>query len=121
KIPATPYSIPFFHNNIPVLNLPSYFNLTLKEGLNNGGNNVKRNDIIVFNYPMGDTSIIGRYPNSVGAGGNLRGHNYYEFIRNEAFRIAQTQFISEEEFFKRKVFFEAKARENIIVNNKLYD
>lgn len=121
RVPFTPLSYPLVHNTIPftyknsyseVIKLP-YYRLP-------GFGKVKRNDIVVFNHPVGDTAIYGRYPGSVGAGGELQGHNYYQFIRSEAFSIGREQVKSEAEFFKNKYYFESIARDNILNKKKLY-
>lgn len=58
KVPQTPLSIPFFHHSIPGTNIPSYLEwLELPYKRLPGLGNVERNDIVVFNYPEGDTVL----------------------------------------------------------------
>jgi len=73
KIPQTPLSFPFAHHTLPLsetkksylewIKLP-YFRLP-------GFGSVKNNDIVVFNYPDGDTVALG-----------FQDASYYELVRN---------------------------------------
>ncbi|PID92066.1 MAG: signal peptidase I [Bacteroidetes bacterium] len=70
RLPSTPLSLPFFHNKTPS-GRKSYserFKLPYKRL--KGYSRVKRGDIIVFNFPEGDSMVI-QYP----------GQNYYSLIR----------------------------------------
>lgn len=86
KVPITPLSYPLVHNNVPWVNIPSY--LTIEKGSYfrlPGFGKIKPFDIVVFNYPSGDTAVYDpRIPNG------LMGHDYHGIINNEAiwqFRI----------------------------------
>jgi len=86
KVPITPLSYPLVHNNVPWVNVPSY--LTIEKGSYYrlpGFGKIKPYDIVVFNYPSGDTAVYDpRIPNG------LMGHDYHGIINNEAiwqFRI----------------------------------
>lgn len=75
RIPTTPLSFPFVHNTMPLSETtPSYSTLIqLPYKRINGFTEVKRNDVVVFNFPAGDTII------------NLPGYGsakpYYDFVR----------------------------------------
>lgn len=121
RVPFTPLSFPLAHNTIPYTYMNSYSTaIKLPYYRLPGFGNVLRNDIVVFNHPVGDTAVYGRYPQAIGAGGELQGHNYFEFVRGEAFRLAQREVRSENEFFSKKGYYEAQARQNILVNHTLY-
>jgi signal peptidase I len=81
KVPVTPLSYPLVHNTIPWINIKSY--TTLEKGSYTrlpGFGKVNRNDVVVFNYPSGDTAIFDpRMPDG------LMGHDYHGIINNEAF------------------------------------
>jgi signal peptidase I len=86
KVPITPLSYPLVHNNVPWVNIPSY--LSIEKGSYfrlPGFGKIKPYDIVVFNYPSGDTAVYDpRIPNG------LMGHDYHGIINNEAiwqFRI----------------------------------
>jgi len=83
KVPNTPLSFPLFHNNIPWLDVPSYSTLeTLKYKRLPGWTDVNRYDVVVFNYPSGDTAIYDpRMPQG------LMGHDYHGIVLNEAQRL----------------------------------
>lgn len=66
RVPQTPVAIPFIHNKLPgtqavksyseVIKLPYMRSKALKP--------VKRNDVVVFNYPDGDTVVVERQAES---------------------------------------------------------
>ncbi len=57
RIPNTPLSIPFVHNYTPFLNTKSYSTLIKIPYTRWFAAPVKRNDCVVFNFPVGDTVI----------------------------------------------------------------
>jgi len=85
KVPVTPLSYPLVHNNIPWVNIPSY--LTFEKGSYfrlPGFGKIKPYDIVVFNYPSGDTAVYDpRIPNG------LMGHDYHGILNQEAIRQFQ--------------------------------
>ncbi len=81
KVPVTPLSYPLVHNTIPWVNIKSY--TTLEKGSYTrlpGFGKVNRNDVVVFNYPSGDTAVYDpRMPDG------LMGHDYHGIVNEEAF------------------------------------
>jgi len=60
RLPMIPLAIPFIHNKIPVINLPSYLDfIRLPYYRLPGISEIKRNDIVVFNYPAHDIHDLG--------------------------------------------------------------
>lgn len=57
RIPNTPLAIPFVHHTIPGLKVKSYSELVHLPYTRWFGKPVKRNDVVVFNFPAGDTLI----------------------------------------------------------------
>lgn len=58
RIPKTPLSFPFVHNLMPYSQTPSYLKwIQLPYGRIGGYEKVERNDVVVFNFPLGDTVI----------------------------------------------------------------
>lgn len=57
RIPNTPLSFPFVHNYMPVTNGKSYSELIKLPYIRWFGSAPKRNDVVVFNFPAGDTVI----------------------------------------------------------------
>ena len=58
KVPQTPLSIPLIHNVIPVIGGESYLTWIQNDYRRlTGFSKVKRNDIVVFNFPNGDTVL----------------------------------------------------------------
>ncbi|HEY0029535.1 MAG TPA: S26 family signal peptidase [Bacteroidia bacterium] len=82
KIPNTPLSFPFAHHTLPFTSttksylewfrLP-YFRLP-------GFGSVKNNDIVVFNYPDGDTVALGSGPED-------QGQSYYQLCREFGWNV----------------------------------
>ena len=77
KLPQTPVSIPFVHNRIPGTFIPSFvdwFSSDYKRLFGYGS--IKRGDIMVFNWPVGDSVIVHE---------GVIAHDYYAILRNQAF------------------------------------
>jgi len=56
RIPNTPLSLPLVQNTLPILNCKSYFEKPQWEYRRlKGWRQIKRGDIVVFNFPTGDT------------------------------------------------------------------
>lgn len=83
KVPVTPLSYPLVHNTVPWVNIKSY--TTFEKGSYTrlpGFGKVQQYDVVVFNYPSGDTAVYDpRMPNG------LMGHDYYGIINDEAKRL----------------------------------
>ncbi len=88
KVPLTPLSYPLVHNTVPWVNVKSY--TTLEKGEYTrlpGFGSITRYDVVVFNYPSGDTAVYDpRIPNG------LMGHDYHGIVINEAKRLFMKQF-----------------------------
>ncbi len=93
KVPVTPLSYPLVHNTVPWANIKSY--TTLEKGEYTrlpGFGDVERYDVVVFNYPSGDTAVYDpRMPNG------LMGHDYHGLLLEEAFSQFQ-----QSDYFSRK-------------------
>ena len=83
KVPVTPLSFPLVHNTIPRVITKSYSTLeTVNYTRLPGFGKVNRNDVVVFNYPSGDTAVYDpRMPNG------LMGHDYHGIVNDEAFYL----------------------------------
>jgi signal peptidase I len=57
RIPNTPLSVPFVHNYLPILNTKSYSELIELPYIRWFATAPKRGDVVVFNFPAGDTVI----------------------------------------------------------------
>jgi signal peptidase I len=73
RIPNTPLSVPFVHNYMPVGSRKSYSELVKLPYIRWFSSPVKRNDVVVFNFPEGDTVIHKE--------GFESAQPYYNFIR----------------------------------------
>ena len=87
KVPVTPLSFPLVHNTIPWINVRSYSYLQKLDYTRlPGWRNIERYDVVVFNYPSGDTAVYDpRMPHG------LMGHDYHGIVINEATRLYQEQ------------------------------
>src|SRR5690554_1131045 len=83
RIPNTPLSFPLAHNTIPWLNIKSYSTLEKVSYTRLPKfRDIKNFDVVVFNYPSGDTAVYDpRMPNG------LMGHDYHGIVNNEARRL----------------------------------
>ncbi|MDR1222664.1 MAG: signal peptidase I [Tannerella sp.] len=85
RVPNTPISFPLVQNTLPVLNCKSYlewpdWGYKRVKGLGH----VKRNDIVVFNFPAGDTVAL-----------KMQNPDYYTLIRlygRETMRLRKNEF-----------------------------
>ena len=57
RIPNTPLSVPFVHNYLPGSSLKSYSELIKIPYIRWFASPIKRNDVVVFNFPEGDTVV----------------------------------------------------------------
>lgn len=73
RLPNTPLAIPFVHHTAPVTGGKSYLEWIRLPYKRLWTTPVKRNDVVVFNYPVGDT-VIGEYQSNL---------NYYDVLREQ--------------------------------------
>lgn len=77
KIPQTPIAFPFVHHTMPVIQTKSYLDLfKLPYYRLPGLGHVQRNDVVVFNFPAGDSVQLDR-----------QNETYYQIVTDEAFRL----------------------------------
>lgn len=57
RLPNTPLSMPFVHHTLPITNSQSYLNWIQLPYTRWFASPVKRNDVVVFNFPVNDTLI----------------------------------------------------------------
>ncbi|MES2799493.1 MAG: signal peptidase I [Bacteroidota bacterium] len=99
KVPVTPLSYPLVHNTVPWVNVRSYTSLEKGSYFRLPGfSKVNRNDVVVFNYPSGDTAV---YDPRVPFG--LMGHDYHGIVINEARRLFTDQLESEIQAMKYRI------------------
>lgn len=70
RLPGTPLAIPFYHNKLPSGQKSYSERIKMPYKRLWGYSELKRDDIIVFNFPEGDTMVV-EYP----------GQNYYSLVR----------------------------------------
>ncbi len=76
RVPNTPLAMPFVHHTIPIINTKSYVEwIKLPYKTLPGFQTVKRNDMVVFNFPAGDTVVL-----------ENQGPSYYDLVRNDAYQ-----------------------------------
>ena len=80
KVPITALSYPLVHNIVSLVNIKSY--IDWEKGTYTripGWAKIKRNDVVVFNFPSGDTAILDpRTPSG------LMGHDFHGLVNQEA-------------------------------------
>jgi signal peptidase I len=83
KVPNTPLGLPFFHNTVMGTRTKSYLDwIEMDYTRLPGFGKVERNDVVVFNFPAGDTAINHA---------ELGAHTYSQILRDEAYRIYLNQ------------------------------
>ncbi len=101
RMPMRPLSIPFMHNTIPFGEKKKSYSNKIKIPYQKlpGFSEIKQNDIVVFNFPEGDTIL---HP--------FTGHSYYSEIRkwgrkyvHDKFEIRTHPIVKRENFIKRCV------------------
>jgi signal peptidase I len=112
RVPMTPLAVPFTHHTLPrTKSVKSYVEwVTLPYYRFPGYTKIKRNDIVVFNYPDGDTVAL-----------NQQNISYYKLVRDYGrknvwgndFRDPQTGRV-EKEYFGRVTARPVDKRENYI-------
>ncbi|WP_432709429.1 signal peptidase I [Pedobacter sp.] len=82
RIPMTPVAFPFAHHTMPITGGKAYY-----DGIQwaykrlPGFQEIKRNDVVVFNFPEGDTVAL-----------EQQAHDYYDMIRNLGRETVHNQF-----------------------------
>jgi signal peptidase I len=82
RIPMTPVAFPFAHHTMPITGGKAYY-----DGIQwaykrlPGFQDIKRNDVVVFNFPEGDTVAL-----------EQQEHDYYDMIRNLGRETVHNQF-----------------------------
>lgn len=71
RMPNTPLSFPFVHHTLPFFPSKSYLEWIRVPYTRIFSKPVKRNDVVVFNYPVGDT-VIQEFQSEI---------NYYDYLR----------------------------------------
>ena len=116
RVPMTPFSFPIFHNMIPYINVKSYSEFqTVPYTRLPGYRDVERNDVVVFNFPAGDTAINDpRMPDG------LIGHTYGQILMNEAWYMCLQSGNNSRYFEEKKDYFVNKARKQFVEEGKTY-
>ncbi|MFO7934963.1 MAG: signal peptidase I [Bacteroidales bacterium] len=81
RLPNTPLSIPFFHNTFPSGKKSYSERIRMPYRRLGGFSRINRDDIIVFNFPEGDTMVV-QYP----------GQSYYSLVRQYGRDYIHSQF-----------------------------
>jgi signal peptidase I len=81
RLPETPLAIPFYHNKLPSGKKSYSEKLKMPHKRLKGFSRVERDDIIVFNFPQGDTMVV-QYP----------GQNYYSLVRQYGREYIRSEF-----------------------------
>ncbi len=91
RIPNTPLSFPFVHNTMPVTNGKSYLEWVKWPYMRVLTRPVERGDVVVFNFPVGDTVLDLPYYGSE--------RTYYSAIRNNDFPGGRNAILSDPETY----------------------
>jgi len=82
RIPMTPVAFPFAHHTMPITGTKAYWDgVQWKYRRLPGLSDIKRNDVVVFNFPEGDTVAL-----------EQQDINYYEMVRSLGWKAVNSQF-----------------------------
>ena len=76
RVPMTPLSFPFVHNTLPMNPEKNSFSTSWQRDYRRlaACDNIKRDDVVVFNFPEGDTVVL-----------EMAAMSYYELLRDQRF------------------------------------
>jgi len=109
KSPQTPLSFPFAHHTMPgTTSMKSYLEwIKLPFFRLPGFTDVERNDVVVFNYPDGDTVVVAR-----------QNESYQQIIRDEAYSY-KLKDLDNQMPLKANTVYENQARKRILKNDQI--
>lgn len=82
RIPMTPIAFPFAHHTMPLTGTKAYWDgVQWKYRRLPGLSDIKRNDVVVFNYPQGDTVAL-----------EQQDIDYYQMVRSEGWKEINTRY-----------------------------
>lgn len=82
RIPMTPVAFPFAHHTMPITGTKAYWDgVQWKFRRLPGLSDIKRNDVVVFNYPQGDTVAV-----------EYQDQDYYQMVRSLGWKQVNSQF-----------------------------
>jgi len=100
RVPNTPLSFPLVQNTLPILNCKSYFEWPLWDYKRvKGFGEVKRNDIVVFNFPAGDTIAL-----------KVQNPDYYTLLEE----VGRTRIYTDKATFGEVLYRPVDKRENYV-------
>ncbi|HYG49691.1 MAG TPA: S26 family signal peptidase [Flavobacteriales bacterium] len=119
KIPQTPVAFPFVHHTLPLIETKSYLNIfELPYYRLPGLGSVQRNDVVVFNFPAGDSVQLDK-----------QNETYYQIVTDNAFRMfvmANVDRFRKEshkkllrEFYEKKEIYQRTYRNKLIEEGNL--
>lgn len=82
RIPMTPIAFPFAHHTMPITGTKAYWDgVQWKFRRLPGLSDIKRNDVVVFNYPQGDTVAL-----------EQQDVDYYQMVRAEGWEAINSRY-----------------------------
>lgn len=82
RIPMTPVAFPFAHHTMPITGTKAYWDgIQWKYRRLPGMQDIKRNDVVVFNFPDGDTVAL-----------EAQDRDYYEMVRSIGSQAVHSQY-----------------------------
>lgn len=100
RVPMTPIHFPLVHNTLPILNCKSYLEWpTVKYHRLKGFRNVESGDIVVFNFPAGDTVMT-----------KVQNPDYYQLVAKYGYATVNRNTVE----FGEKITRPVDRRENYV-------
>lgn len=108
RLPNTPLSFPFTQHTLPLVKSKSYLEwIKWPYKRLAGFSKIKNNDIVVFNFPAGDTVVI-----------ENQAQSYYSIIRSEASGLKELE-KSQHDSTRQDDYYWNRARQKILENKTI--
>lgn len=108
RLPNTPLSFPFTQHTLPLVKSKSYLEwIKWPYKRLAGFSKIKNNDIVVFNFPAGDTVVF-----------ENQAQSYYSIIRSEASRLKEFE-IRQHDSTRQDDYYWNRARQQVMENKTI--
>lgn len=108
RLPNTPLSFPFTQHTLPLVKSKSYLEwIKWPYKRLAGFSKIKNNDIVVFNFPAGDTVVF-----------ENQAQSYYSIIRSEALRLKEFE-IRQHDSTRQDDYYWNRARQQVMENKTI--
>ncbi len=115
RTPMTPISFPFVHHTLPLTkHTPSYLEWIQNEYRRLAGwGEIERNDMVVFNYPTGDTVVVQNQVQDYYDISRIAAYTMREFERNYTMQTSSAEIIRPSDYYQQLAYYIFDPRMNV--------